>query len=155
VFWTEPPWPSGVEPYSSAARVEPVTFEAMMRRINVLTERYRVPWYVFVGRAAGPFFDRATGAEEIVHPAHGRGVLYMFNNGTVPDGVREAEPIMCWLASKHECVGDPMAGYGNVGRFFVQTGKRCVLTDVNRACIGVIAKVAQKWSPRQNDHANR
>jgi hypothetical protein len=148
VFWLEPPWRSGVELYANAARVEPATFEALMCRINSLTARYRVPWCVVAGKSAKPFFDRATGAKEVVHPAHGRAILYLFNGAVTPDGVQDTEAILSWLAGRHQCVGDPMAGFGNVGRIFVQGGKQCVLSDVNRACISVIARVGPKWSQK-------
>lgn len=142
VFYTDPPWQSGYDEFASRAGVlappYPVFMEALVASIPP-----GVPAVFVTGKHAARYFPD----HYLRFPARlneHAAVAYAY--GLDFTGLTVAEDIGRHLAAQYQCVGDPCCGYGNAARWFVQAGKRFVISDINPRCIGYIAEHEKGWA---------
>ena len=142
VLYTDPPWRSGYDEFALRAGVlVPSYHDFMDALVDAIPPG--IPAVVVTGLHAAmhfgteyrPFRVRLNEHEAI---AYSRGV-------DVPEGMT-AEQLGRTLADRYQCVGDPCCGYGNTARWFVQAGKRFVVSDINPRCIGYIAEHEKGWA---------
>jgi hypothetical protein len=142
VFYTDPPWRSGYDEFAARVGILVPSYHDFMDAL-VFSIPAGIPAVVVTGKHAAlhfgsdyrPFPIRLNEHDAI---AYARGL-------EVPPG-QAAEQVGRQLAATYECVGDPCCGYGNTARWFVEAGKRFVVSDLNPRCIGYISEHEKGWA---------
>lgn len=144
------PWRKGFDEFNQRARIAdgrsyPEFMQAVSRIVKGSTGA-ACPTYLITGRHALPYLP----TPDIVLP------MRLNEDDAVAIGYRPgpetfgefaiAQEFLHELTKHYEQAGDFCCGYGRTGRFFARAGKRAVLSDVNRDCVGYIAAHADEWS---------
>ena len=142
VFYTDPPWQSGYDEFAARAGTLVPPYAEFMRAL-VAAIPNGVPAVFVTGRHADRYFPNHYLRFPVRLNEHAA-VAYAY--GLDLTGCATAEDIGRKLAANYNRVGDPCCGYGNAARWFVQAGKRFVVSDINPRCIGYIAKHEAAWA---------
>lgn len=142
VFYTDPPWRSGYDTFAARAGVLVPSYHDFMDAL-VHSIPKDVPAVVVTGKHAAMHFGPHFRPFPIQLHEH---AAVAYSRGFDASGMTEAEQVGRSLASAYGCVGDPCCGYGNAARWFVEAGKRFVVSDINPNCVGYIAEHERGWA---------
>jgi hypothetical protein len=141
VMYADAPFPAGLKEFERRAGTPAVAWTRLLNALVVGALRLDVPLV----------FSATTREVKGCPEPDGRWMGRL--NGGVVDfwcyGVSvkatDASDVIRELAVGHECIGDPLCGYGRSGRLFREAGKRFVMSDINATCIGYIAEYGGSW----------
>lgn len=143
------PWRKGFDEFNRRAGVrDGRSYPEFMKAVSrIVTAEAVCPTYLITGKHALPYLPQP----DIVLPMRlneddAVAIGYRPGVEAFGDDYPIAQEFLHTLAENYTRVGDFCCGYGRTGRFFVRAGKRAVLSDMNRDCIGYIATHADEWS---------
>ena len=142
VFYTDPPWKSGYDVFASRVGVLVPTYHDFMEALIAAIPK-DAPAVLVTGRHAAMHFGPEFRPFPVRLNEHD---AVAYSRGIDASGMTKADEVGDYLAGTYECVGDPCCGYGNAARWFVQAGKRYVVSDINPRCIGYIAAHERGWA---------
>lgn len=147
VFYSDPPWRSGYERFNRRAGVAGPTYRDFMAALARHVDALGAPVVLVTGKHAAKLLPAADWTVPIQLNEHAA-VGYGYRMPQPPGMVTTAPLLLGHLASRYSCIGDFCCGCGNAGRMFAAAGKRFVMSDVNRRCIGYIAEHVFDWMPK-------
>jgi hypothetical protein len=149
VLVTDLPWQVGFDTFNKRANItDGRTYGTFMVRVSELVESTRTPLYLVTGRHALVKLP----TPDVVLPMRlneDEAVAVGYRPGNEADGRYGVAPeFLHTLAQRYDIAGDFCCGYGRTARFFLRSGKKAVMSDVNPTCIGYIAQNATAWAGR-------
>ena len=142
VFYMDPPWRSGYDTFAARAGVlVPPYHDFMDALVHAIPPD--VPAVVVTGRHAAMHFGPKFRPFPVQLNEH---AAVAYSRGFDASEAVNTEQVGRRLAATYQRVGDPCCGYGNAARWFVEAGKRFVVSDINPSCIGYIAEHEKGWA---------
>lgn len=135
VFYTDLAWKHGLYRFNEMAGVNVGYKEYLFGVSNIIVKQSK-PMFIVAGKTEGKHLPTPTATFPIVLNG-GNAVVYVYNYSK---GVCEKDTIQLLkrLAKEFNKVGDFCCGYGRSGRIFTDNGKKFVMSDYNKKCIGYI-----------------
>jgi hypothetical protein len=147
LLYAEVPWPHGFDRFEERAGVEEAqrTWVDLMSAFIEGALNLNAPLVFVTNRAH--HLELPQPNRKVPGRLNGAHAMLWCYDIEVPGGNVNGSDLQLldWLARRHECIGDPMCGYGRAGRVFSRRGKHFVMSDYNPNCIGYIAERAASW----------
>lgn len=140
VFYTEPPWLSGIKVFNERAGVDNSANEYYQGLTNVILSIKDKPVYITAGKSFNkripePQWKRSVRLNNTDAEIWGYNCTELMS----PKDDMNLDFIKS-LSRIYNVVGDFNCGYGNTGRIFKENGKRFVMSDYDANCIYHIEK---------------
>jgi hypothetical protein len=144
VLYTDIPMACGFDVFERRAQSAGRTYFEFLWNAGNFIQRAKKPAVILGGKIAAEFFGDA--AVACKSKLNGLPVFAICFNLQLSKAKNEFD-VLDELATRFDCIGDFCCGYGRAGRVFAKHGKRFVMSDLNDACIGHIAK---NWGHGEN-----
>lgn len=135
VIYSEIAWRHGMTKFNRRTKID-VAWDDYMNGVGYIIKTLKKPTFIIAGKQASKYFPSAQSATPITING-GDALVYVFNSERL---VREksSEELIVSLSKEYNMVGDFSCGYGRVGLAFTNNGRRFIMSDYNRECIGYI-----------------
>lgn len=135
VLYTEIAWRLGIEKFNQRARIKN-TFEEYCKGVVKFILTLEKPTVIIAGVNDRRWLPN-TQYYFTTYLNKGKCVAYIYNFN-IKSEHRTTEEILEELSNTFDYLGDFCCGYGNSSIPFIKKGKKAVMSDYNKSCIGYI-----------------
>lgn len=142
VLYSELAWISGYEKFNKRAGRKS-SFDGYVKSINEIIYSRLVPVIIVIGKSMLKYFSEPT--QQIHTKLNGYPSIACVYNAEYDVQPETTEDLLEYLATQYKVIGDFCCGYGLSGKIFIKHGKKFVMSDHNKKCIGYIHINAKEW----------